>query len=179
MLISTAFAAASEAAQHDVGFFENPATWVAVAFFVVIGFAARPVMRAMTTGLDARADKIKARIDESEKLREEAKEMLALYQRKQRDSMKEAEDIIAHAKVEAERMAAQAAEDLEASVKRREKQALDRIAQAEASALKEVRDRAIDIAVTATRKVVSESMTPDQATKMVNHSIGELGKKLH
>jgi F-type H+-transporting ATPase subunit b len=105
--------------------------------------------------------------------------MLATYQRKQRDAMKEAEEIIAHAKAEAERLAQQAARDLEVSMKRREQMALDRIAQAEAQALKEVQNLAIDVAIGAARKVIGESLSPAQTALLVDNAITDLSGKLH
>lgn len=176
-MISVAYAA--DAAHHAVPFYADAAFWVGVAFFVVVGLAFRPVVRALGAGLDARAAKIKARLDEAARLREEAQEMLATYQRKQRDAMKEAEEIIAHAKAEAERLAAQAAKDLDASLKRREAQAMDRIAQAEASALREVQNVAVEVAVSAARQVLASSITADQAAKLVDGAIAELPQKLH
>lgn len=177
MFISAAYAA--DAAGAHGPFYATPEFWVAVAFFIVVAGAAKPVIRALTAGLDARAEKIKARIDEAVKLHEDAKLMLAEYQRKQRDAMKEAEEIIAHAKAEAQRLADQSAKDLEASLKRREQQAMDRIAQAEAAALKEVRDQAVDIAVTATRKILGEQLDATQQGQLVDKAIGDLSGKLH
>ncbi|MBI2240841.1 MAG: F0F1 ATP synthase subunit B [Magnetospirillum gryphiswaldense] len=176
-MISVAYAA--DAAHHAGPFYAEAAFWVGVAFFVVVGLAFRPVIRALGAGLDARAAKIKARLDEAARLREEAQEMLATYQRKQRDAMKEAEEIIAHAKAEAERLAAQAAKDLEVNLKRREAQAMDRIAQAEASALREVQNVAVEVAVSAARQVLASSITADQAAKLVDGAIAELPQKLH
>lgn len=176
-MISVAYAA--DAAHHAGPFYAEAAFWVGVAFFLVVGLAFRPVVRALGAGLDARAAKIKARLDEAARLREEAQEMLATYQRKQRDAMKEAEEIIAHAKAEAERLAAQAAKDLDASLKRREAQAMDRIAQAEAAALREVQNVAVDVAVAAARQVLSSSVSADQAARLVDNAIAELPQKLH
>lgn len=177
-MISTAFAATHDA-HAAVPFYANAAFWVGLSFFVVVALAFKPVMRAMAAALDARALKIRARLDEAHKLREDAQEMLALYQRKQRDAMKEAEDIIAHAKSEAERLSAQAAKDLEETLKRREAQAMDRIAQAEAQALKEVQNLAVDVAVEAARRVLTESVTAAQASALVDGAIQELPKKFH
>lgn len=178
-MISPAFAATAADAHAAVPFYANPALWVAVSFFLVVGLAARPVGRAIGAALDARAAKIRARLDEAHKLREDAQEMLATYQRKQRDAMKEAEDIIAHAKAEAERLSAQAAKDLEETLKRREAQAMDRIAQAEAQALKEVQNVAVEVAVEAARQVLSESISGAQAAALVDASIADLPKKFH
>jgi F-type H+-transporting ATPase subunit b len=178
MLISTALAATEGAAAHGP-FYAQAEFWVAIAFLIVVGGAFRPVARAMAAALDMRAEKIKARIEEAHRLREDAQEMLVTYQRKQRDAMKEAEEIIAHAKAESQRMAEQAAKELEESLKRREQQAMDRIAQAEAQALKEVREQAVDVAIAATRKLVADGMTAKQSSGMIDDAIGELAKKLH
>lgn len=178
-MISPAFAATAADAHAAVPFYANPALWVAASFFLVVALAAKPVGRAIGVALDARAAKIRARLDEAHKLREDAQEMLATYQRKQRDAMKEAEDIIAHAKAEAERLSAQAAKDLEETLKRREAQAMDRIAQAESQALKEVQDTAVEVAIAAARQVLVESISGAQAATLVDASIQDLPKKFH
>ena len=115
-------------------FLNAPTFWVMVAFFVFVGALARPISGAIAAALDKRADKIRADLEEAEKLREEAQNLLASYQRQQRDAVKEAEAIVEHAKEEAERLTQQGRERLKAALERREKQAMDRIAQAEAAA---------------------------------------------
>ncbi len=55
----------------------------------------------MAEGLDARADKIKSDLDEARRLREEAQELLADYQRKRKEAEKEAGEILTAAKREA------------------------------------------------------------------------------
>ncbi|RAU22952.1 F0F1 ATP synthase subunit B [Paramagnetospirillum kuznetsovii] len=181
-MISSAFAAAAEhgaAVAHHGPFYTEAHFWVDVAFILVVALAFKPVSRAIAAALDARAAKIKARLDEAHKLREEAQEMLATYQRKQRDAMKEAEEIIAHAKAEAERLAQQAAKDLDASIKRREQMAMDRIAQAEAQAMKEVQNLAVDVAIGAAQKLIGESLSAAQTTSLVDTAIQALPGKLH
>jgi F-type H+-transporting ATPase subunit b len=176
MFISPAFAAD---AGHAVPFYAAPEFWVGIAFVIVVVGAFRPVSKAITAGLDKRSAQIKARLDEAAKLRDDSQAMLAEYQRKQRDAMKEAEDIIAHARGEAERLAKQAAADLEASLKRREQQAIDRIAQAEAQAMKEVRDQSVDIAVAAARKLLAENLSAQQSDALITKGIADLSGKLH
>lgn len=178
-MISVAYAAdAAHAAAHGA-FYTEPHFWVDVAFILVVALAFKPVSRAIAAALDARSAKIKSRLDEAHKLREEAQEMLATYQRKQRDAMKEAEEIIAHAKSEAERLAKQAAKDLEVSMKRREQMAMDRIAQAEAQAVREVQNLAVDVAIGAAQKVIGESLSAAQTGSLVDNAIKDLPGKLH
>ena len=94
-------------------FLQDPAFWAAVAFVIFIAATAKPISRLLTAGLDKRADKIRSDLEEAEKLREEAQDLLASYQRKQRDALAEAEAIIAHAGEEAERLAVQERDKLE------------------------------------------------------------------
>ena len=89
-------------------FLQDPAFWAAVAFVIFIAATAKPISRLLTAGLDKRADKIRSDLEEAEKLREEAQDLLASYQRKQRDALAEAAAIIAHAGEEAARLAAEA-----------------------------------------------------------------------
>src|SRR5260221_12637056 len=127
----------------------DPEFWVLVAFGIALGGLARKAGPVIAKALDDRAVKIKAELDEAHKLREEAQRMLAEYQRKQRDALKEAEEIIAHARVEAERAAEQAARDLEAALERRKRLALEKIALAGSKAIAGGRNTAVDIAISA------------------------------
>ena len=128
--------------------------WVGAAFVLFVGILVYFKVPGMLTGaLDERAKKISDDLDQARELREEAQVLLATYQRKQRDALKEAEEIIVHAKDEAMREAEQAEKKLEEAVARRQQAALNKIALAEAQAEYEVRDTAIEIAIAAATAV--------------------------
>ena len=74
---------------------------------------------------------------------------------------------------------ARAEEILKESLKRRERTALERIAQAETRTLDAVRGLAIDIAIDATRRVLAETVTDKKAHALVADAIKELPKKLN
>jgi F-type H+-transporting ATPase subunit b len=160
-------------------FLQEAEFWVAVAFVILVAAVYKPVSRAFSGGLDARAATIKAELDEAARLREEAQALLAEYQKKQREALAEAEQVVRHAAEEAARNRSQAAADLEASLKRRERQAVDRINQAEAKALDEVRALAADLAMAATRKLLRDQMDAARAGQLVDQAIAELPQKLH
>lgn len=129
--------------------------------------------------LDARADKIKAELEDARRLREEAQTLLASYEKKQKEVEGQAEMIVANAKAEAEKAAEKAKEDLKSSIARRLKAADDQIASAEASAVKEVRDRAIAVATQAASAVIAEKMSAQSGDSLIDASIKEVGAKLH
>lgn len=157
----------------------NPEFWVLVCFLLAVALVWKRALRAIGSALDDRAAKIKAELDEARRLREEAQETLATYQRKQRDALKEAEEILAHAKAEAERLGEQAARDLEASLERRQRLAEEKIAQAEAKALAEVRASAVDVAVNAARRVIGEELDAKRGSTLIDDAISALPQRLH
>lgn len=129
--------------------------------------------------LDQRAETISSELDEARALREEAQTLLASYERKQREVQEQADRIVTHAKAEAAEAAEQAKADLKEAIARRLRAAEDQIASAEAGAVKEVRDRAISVAVAAAKDVIAQSLSAADGKKLVEESIETVGAKLH
>jgi F-type H+-transporting ATPase subunit b len=158
--------------------FHDPEFWVLVAFVIVVVGGGIKVGPSIGKLLDERAERIKAELDEARRLREDAQRTLAEYQLKQRDALKEAEAIIAHAKSEAERIGRQAAQDLEAVIERRTRQAEEKIAQEEVKALAEVRNTAVDIAIAAARRIIAEQLDARAGSALINDAIAALPQRL-
>ena len=175
MLVAVAPAMAAD----EESFLQSAETWVAAAFIIFLVGLFRPIKRMLTSTLDGRTDAIKAELDEAQRLREEAQHTLAEYQRKQRDALQEAEGIIAAAREEAERMEKSAAVRTEELLARRQQQALDMIAAAEAQALADVRGLTADVAIEATRQLLAEAMSGDSGDRLVSQAIEDLPSKLN
>jgi F-type H+-transporting ATPase subunit b len=156
----------------------SPEFWVAIAFVLFVAGAYRPLKKAIVGALDARSARIRAELEEATRLREEANSALAAYQRKQREAAREAQEIVAFAEKEAAQIKVKAQADLDAALARREQMALDRIARAEAQALQEVRNMAVDVAIAATRRLLAQGMDQARAEALVAEAIAELPKKL-
>lgn len=160
--------------------FQDSTFWVLVAFvlfFALIFYLKVP--GKMMGQLDERAAKIKRDLEEAEKLHQEAQQLFAEYQRKQRNALKEAEEIVAAAEAEAKALVREAEADLKASLERRRKQAEDKIAQAEKQALQEVRATAVEVAVAAAAQVLGQSLQGAAAASQIDRAIGEVKAKLH
>jgi len=158
----------------------SPEFWVAIGFIILIGVMAwLKVGKMIGSALDARADKIKASLDEAAELREEAQHVLAEYQRKQRDAVKEMEEMLVRARDESKHLAEEAAQNLGRAMERREEMARDKIAQAEAEALQEVREIAVDVALAAARKLITDGLDEARAGQLFDAAIAELPDKVH
>ena len=176
------FGAASPALAAKGPFFSlgNTDFVVLLGFIVFIAVLFYFKVPGMIGGaLDNRAEGIKSELDEARALHEEARSLLASYERKQREVQTQADAIVAAAKEDAARAAEQAKVDLEQSIARRLAAAQDQIASAEASAVKEVRDQAISVAVSAANAVLAKQMTATQANKLIDAAIADVGAKLH
>ena len=160
--------------------FREPETWVAVAFvlFVILLLYLKvPAMVAKM--LDERAATIAKDLAEARKLREEAQALLASYQKKRVEAEKDAADIVAQAKTDAEDYAAEARRKLGETIERRTRQAEQKIAQAEAGAIKEVRAIAAGIAIAAATGLAAEAVKGAKGDALIAQSIDAVKNRLN
>jgi len=159
--------------------FAEPEVWVLLAVLTFVIGVWKPARRVILGGLDARAVRIRDELETARRLRDEAHEALAGYQKQQREAAAEAEAIIAHAKAEAERIAAQAARNLEETLERRRRLAEERIAQEEAKALAEIRGVTVDVAIAAARQVIIAELDEQRGAALIDAAITALPEQLH
>ncbi len=174
--------AASPALAASGPFFslQNTNFVVGIAFILFIGVLIYFKVPGMLTGLlDKRATDIQAELNEARKLREEAQSVLASYERKQKEVTEHAGRIVEQAKQEAQLAADQAKEDLKDSIARRLLAAEDQIKSAENAALREVRNKAISVAIGAASDVIAKNMTATDGNQRIDESIAQVEAKLH
>ncbi len=161
-------------------FLSTPEFWVLVSFVLFIAVLIYfKIPGFVTKALDDRAAGIAKELEDAQKLREEAQAIMAEYQRKQRDAEKEAEGIVSQAMHEAERFAEEARAKLQDSLERRTRMAEDKIAQAEAQAVKDVQAAAADLAIFAAEKLIASEVTGKKADDLVTQSIKDVQAKLN
>jgi F-type H+-transporting ATPase subunit b len=158
----------------------SPETWVAIGFVCFLALLAYlGAHRKVVTSLDERQARIRSELDEAARLRQEAEALLAEFERKGHEAEREAEAIIAGAKTEAERHAAEAKLRMEDFVARRTKMAEAKIAQAEAQALADVRAAAADAAVAAAEKILTTAAKGQVAEDLLARGIDDVRKKFN
>jgi F-type H+-transporting ATPase subunit b len=154
--------------------------WVAVGFVLVIlllVWKGAPGMIAKM--LDARAAAIDAELEEARRLNAEAAALLNEYRARAAGAEAEAEAILAEARAEAARFAEESRKALAAQIDRRTRAAGDKIAQAEAAALAEIRALAADAAIAAAQKLIVARLDEARAGKLIEGAIKDLGDKLN
>ena len=177
LLATPAFAAGGDYAWYSM----NDTNFVVlVAFLGFIGVLVYfGVPKLITKMLDDRAEGIKTDINEARALREEAQTILASFERKHKEVEGQAAGIIEHAKSEAQIAADAAKADLKDSIVRRLAAAEDQIKSAEVAAVREVKDKAVTIAIAAAGEIIAANMSAKDAGALIDDAIKEVGAKLH
>lgn len=153
---------------------------VLIAFLIFVGILLYFRVPQIIGGLlDKRADGIREDLAEARRLRDEAQEIYASYERRQREVSSQAEAIIANAKREATAQAERAKEDLKLSIERRLKAAEDQIASAEGDAVRAVRDRAIQTAVAAAAEILEKQGSATDRSAGIDNAIEDVARRLN
>lgn len=148
-----------------------------ILFLALLAYLKVPGM--IGSGLDKRAANITSELEDARRLREEAQQLLAEYQRKRKEAEAEAASIIEAAKRDAGEIVNEAKTKTEEYVARRTSQAEQKIAQAERDAVNEVRSKAVDIAVEASRALLAAKSDAKAAGDLFKDSLAAVKTKLN
>jgi F-type H+-transporting ATPase subunit b len=158
----------------------DPEFWVGIGTLVFVGILLwKRVPALVARSLDARAVAISKELEDARGLRDEAETLLAEYQKKRAAAEQEASSILAEAKAEAERATLESRATIKAQIERRGRQAEQKIAQAEAQAVAELRALATDAAIAAAEKLIAARLDDKQSANLVKRSLGEIPSKLN
>ncbi len=153
--------------------------WASVGFFIFFGILIYiKLPQILMDGLDGRIAKIRSDLDEAKRLREEAQALLAEYERKRKQAQVEAQDIVSAAKQEADRMAQEAKVALEEMIERRTRAVAEKISQAEAQAVSEVRARSAEVAIEAAKLLLAGQMK-EKGGVLIDEAIKDVATRLN
>jgi F-type H+-transporting ATPase subunit b len=154
--------------------------WALIALIIFLGIVVYMKVPGMIgKSLDERASRIRDELDEARRLREEAQQLLAEYQRKRKEAEQEAAEIVAAAKREAGQLVEEARERTEEYVARRTGLAEQKIAQAEREAVNEVRASAVDLAVEAARTLIADKLDAKTGADLFKASLQQVKSRLN
>ena len=157
----------------------DPSFWVGLAFVIIISFIITKSWSFINGTLDTRSEKIASRINEAKNLREEAQALLAEYQRKQIDSQVEIKKIEEDSIYEVKSIKSKSINNLRDNINRKQSQASDRIQQSEKQAIETIKQKAINVAILATEKLIEKELTPEHQTKLISQSLNEVPSHLN
>lgn len=152
--------------------------WYLVSFAIFVGFVGKPVWRMIRDGLISKQNAIRLELDEASRLKDEAIEMLRDVKAKQQESAARAQKILDRANIEARRIQDDAMEEIDQFFKSQERQFYERLSAAEKSAVLDVNDRIVTMAVEISKEVVKYRMDKELDSKVIDNAVGDLKKRL-
>ena len=148
--------------------------WVMISFFAFLGLLIYfKIPQKIKNVLDANISNIKNQIDEADKLKEDAKNILTEHEKKISNSKSEVKKMISKASDEAEKNVIKTNQDFHNLMETRKKNAEERIKQFKNQALKDIKNASVKIAIESVEKLIKNSMDKSKLDKIYSSSIEE------
>jgi F-type H+-transporting ATPase subunit b len=150
------------------------AIWTLVVFLCLLTLLGKFAWGPIMDGLERRETFIAATIDEAEQAAAKGAEQLALYEAKLAAAADETREILAQARKDAEATGERiVAEAQEAAGRERDKAVADIFA-AKNSALQEITERSVDLAVSMAGRMIQRQLTPDDRAGLIREALDQL-----
>ena len=148
--------------------------WVMVSFFLFIGLLIYfQIPQKIKSSLDENIGGIKNQIDEADKLKEDAKNILTEQEKKISNSEAEVKLLISKANEEAEKNVIKTNQNFHNLMDNRKKNAEERIKQLKNQALKDIKNTSVKIAIESVEKLLKNSLDKSKLDKIYTSSIEE------
>lgn len=157
----------------------DTAIWVAISFALFAILAFKLGRKSVVGKLDGRIQEIKDEIENAERIRVEAQELLAQYQRKQQDAEKEAKEMVKSAKAQAKVIKKSMQAELDETMERREAQLADRMKRLEENAIAQIQNEAADVAMAATTEMIMQALDDKTKKALTDSSVEVISKQLN
>jgi|TARA_B110000967_G_C18602562_1_gene419982 F-type H+-transporting ATPase subunit b len=152
----------------------DAAFWVAVSFFIFIGLLIYfQIPQKIKSTLEDSISNIKGQIDEADKLKEDAKNILTEHEKKISNSKAEVKSMISEANEEAEKNIIKSNETFHNLIENRKKNAEERIKQLKNQALKDIKNTSVKIAIESVEKLLKNSLDKSKLDKIYTSSVEE------
>ncbi len=139
--------------QLEVSTFVSQIFWLIVCFSVLYYLLSRKALPRVAEVLETRADRIRADLDEAQRLRKDAEEAMSAFESVMAKAQAKAQSRVAETQAKLQDEASEAQGKLEAKLAKQIADAEERIANAKADALKELDDAALATAQAATERL--------------------------
>ena len=148
--------------------------WVMISFFAFIGLLIYfKIPQKIKTTLDNNINNIKDQIDEADKLKEDAKNILTEHEKKISNSKAEVKKMLSKANEEAEKNVLKTNQDFHNLMETRKKNAEDRIKQLKNQALKDIKNASVKVAIDSVEKLIKNSLDKSKLDKIYSSSLEE------
>jgi len=151
--------------------------WVAISFIIFLGgLIYLKIPQKINEVLEIKIKETKNELEEAEKLKDEAKNLLSNYENKLNQATKETLLIMNDAKKENEKNLIDTTEKFYQLIDNKKKMLNEKINQMKQDALKEVKNSSIEISFEAIEKIIKSSIDQKKLDNFFNDSLNEAKK---
>ena len=148
--------------------------WVTISFFIFLGILIYfKIPQKIKETLEQNILNIKNQINEAEKLKEDAKNILTEQEQKISNSKDEVKEMMDKASEQAEKNVIRANEEFHSLMENRKKNAEERIRQLKSQAEKDIKNASVKIAIDSVEKLIKNSLDKSKLDRIYNSSIQE------
>ena len=153
--------------------------WVAISFIIFFGVLIYlKIPQKINEILDKLISDIKTEIDESEKLRTEAKVLLDNAQKKLDAAQSVSSEILEQAKIDSDKLIIQLNDKFHKTSEIKKNLAENKIGQMKEAAIKEIKDASIKIAVDSVKKIITTSVDKSKLDTLFQKNLDETKEEL-
>ncbi|MBN9342773.1 MAG: hypothetical protein BGO76_07800 [Caedibacter sp. 38-128] len=152
----------------------NASLWVLIAFCILILLLGRPAWRALMNYLDQHSFKIRTDLQEAKRLHKEAQDLVNAAKHLQMETTHRAQEIVSHAKIQAETLQKTSQDELEAYLRIEEQLLLERLAQMEAQTLIEIENKALEAAISAAHQSIAKTIKPTDQDRLFTEALDHI-----
>jgi F-type H+-transporting ATPase subunit b len=153
----------------------NELIWGAVAFAILLLLMYRTVFPQVTKVYKERRENIEGRLEQAEKERDEADQLLQKYRERLEAAEDKAQEILDQARADAERVRRDLLAKADADAERRLERAREAIRSERDQAIRQLRGEVGTLAVELATRVVGDSLDRDRQLRLVDQYIDQLG----
>jgi len=161
-------------ALFDFTFIHSQIFWLFVCFFALLLFMYKFAGPAVTKMLDERADQIRKDLEDAERFKNEAEELLNDYKKQMEKSEAKAKKLIKEAKAAAKEISEKEVKELEKTIQAKSKQAEKQLKSAKDKAVAEATSELHSIVIQATEKLINETVDTKKAKELTKKAAEEL-----
>lgn len=149
----------------------NASLWVLIAFCILILFIGRPAWRALVSYLDQHSFKVRHDLEEAKRLHKEAQDFVNDAKRLQMEAIHRAQEIISHAKIQAETLQKTSQDELETYIRIEEQLLSERLSHMKAQALAEIENEALKAALDATHQSLAKTIQSSDQEQLFTETL--------
>jgi F-type H+-transporting ATPase subunit b len=165
--------------QFDTSFLSSLVFWSVVSFGILLVLLYKYAFPAILDILETREKRIRDNIEQAERMREAAEQLLAEYRSKLEAAQQEAHTLLEQARLRAQQLLEENEKRLDRETEKMLQDARREIDLDRLNAMKELREHVADLVLEVTEKILKRSVTDQDHRRWVQETLAKIGEQHH